>query len=189
MKTFEHYIADCVTCGTRITTDDHGQSEQQPLFLRAHGGYGDMYDNFGDHDDETLNMIPFCHECGHRILRLMGKGIVNYIDPLSTTSHVRPSKHVKKSDRSDVRSYWHFGWDNVKLRGYISAMGHYFRIGGFKLAWGVFMHLFHLHNWDTLNKSVKDFYPTNYKVSFIRVPKRFGLMIQAKIQKEGFKWY
>ena len=189
MKTFEHYIADCVTCGTRITTDDHGQSEQQPLFLRAHGCYGDMYDNFGDHDDETLNMIPFCHKCGHRILRLMGKGIVNYIDPLSTTSHVRPSKHVKKSDRSDVRSYWHFGWDNVKLRGYISAMGHYFRIGGFKLAWGVFMHLFHLQNWDTLNKSVKDFYPTNYKVSFIRVPKRFGLMIQAKIQKECFKWY
>ena len=135
MKIFEHYIANCVTCGQRITTDNHGMSEQQPLWLKAYGGYGDMVDNFGDHDDETLNMIPFCHKCGHRIVRLMGKGVIDYIDPLSTTSHVRPYKAMK--GRDDVVSWWHFGWDNVVLRGYISAMCHYFRIGGFKYSWGV----------------------------------------------------
>tara|TARA_Y100000996_G_scaffold220188_1_gene173216 strand:- start:3111 stop:3680 length:570 start_codon:yes stop_codon:yes gene_type:complete len=189
MKIFEHYIANCVTCDVRITTDKHGQSDQQPLWLKAFGGYGDMFDNISDHEDETLNVIPFCHKCGHRIIRLMGKGVINYIDPLSTTSHVRPSKAYRKSERSDVVGYWHFGWDNVTLRGYISAMGHYFRLGGFRYTYGVFLHLFYMQNWDTLNKSVKDFYPTNYKVSFIRVPRRFGLMIQRKIKKEGFKWY
>lgn len=187
MKIFNQYIANCVTCGKRITTDEHGQSKEQPLYLKAFGGYSDMYDNWADHEDEYMNLIPFCHKCGHRIIRLMGKGVVEYIDPLSTTSHVRPHKAYK--GRDDVKSWWHFGWDNVLLRGYISAMWHYFRIGGLRYSWGAFMHLFHGQNWDSLNKSVKDFYPTKYKVSFIRVPKRFGLMIQHKIQKEGFTWY
>jgi len=189
MKIFEQYIANCVTCNIRITTDKHGQSNEQPLYLRAFGGYGDMYDNISDHEDETPNLIPFCHKCGHRIIRLMGKGVTNYIDPLSTTSHRRAKGMNRGKYDETYVSLWHFGWDNVTLRGYISAMGHYFRIGGFRYMWGVFLHLFHLQNWETLNKSVKDFYPTNYKVSFIRVPKRFGTMIQHKIKEEGFKWY
>ena len=186
MKIFSEYVGTCVTCGKTITTDKHGMSDDQPLYIKAYGGYGDMVDNISDFADETRNYIPFCHKCGHRIIRLMGKRIVEYIDPLSTTSHVRP--HKSTIDKETV-SWWHFGWDNVLLRGYISAMWHYFRLGGFKLAGKVFVHLFHIQNWDTLNKSVKDFYPTNYKVSFIRIPKRFGLILQQNIQKEGFKWY
>ena len=81
----------CCTCSKVIKLDEHGQSDDQPLYINVVGGYGDMVDTVF-HENE---LIPFCHKCGHRILRLMGRNIIDYVNPINTTSHVRPYKAFK----------------------------------------------------------------------------------------------
>jgi DNA-directed RNA polymerase subunit RPC12/RpoP len=181
MKRLQNEWMVCVTCGKQITTDEHGMSDDQPLYLRPVGGYSDFYDNYSDSEEEDHNLITFCHKCGHRIIRLMGKGVLRYVNPLSTTSHVRPD-----TDLPQAVSYWHFGWDNVTLRGYISAAFHYFRLRGFSGITYALRYLFHQQNFDNLNKSIKDPYPKKFNIGFIRIPKWYGIRIANKIKERGF---
>ena len=181
----ENYVGTCVTCGKTIMTDKDGMSNDQPLYVRFYGGYGDFYDNWSDSEEESINYIPFCHKCAHRIVRLMGKNIIKYVDPLSTTSHVRPYKSNRDSESV---SWWHFGWDNVTLRGYISACFHYFRLAGFKGVGFAFRHLFQIQNWDTFNKSISSYIPTKFNIGFLRLPRPLGLMVMRKLQKDGIQW-
>jgi hypothetical protein len=180
MKEYRKKKILCVTCNKEIILDEHGMSDEQPLYLVPYGGYSDMYDSFVKEED---NIISFCHMCGHRILRLMGKGIMRHINPLSTTSHVRPTG-LQKNDDNTV-SLWHFGWDNVTLRGYISAMWHYFRINRFKGVAYAFGYLFMEQNFSKLNKSVNDPYPTNFNIGCLRIPKWYGIRVTDKIRRRG----
>jgi len=110
------YKDKCSKCGKTCWDDANN------LYLGAWGGYGDMVDFEADilMGNFHMRLITFCHKCGHKMLQKMGKGVLEWHEPLNTGSHNR-----------GVTSLWHFGWDNVSLRGYISAMWHYFRIDGF----------------------------------------------------------
>lgn len=175
----------CVTCGMTIVVDKHGQSPQQPLYISLVGGYSDMVDSLF-HEEE---LIPFCHKCGHRILRLMGRRIVDYIEPLSTTSHVRP--HDAYKGRDDVYGWWHMGWDNVVLRGYISAMWHYFRLMGFKGVPYAFKQLFETENYDalvSLNKSTKGSDFIILTLFKINLPKWYCIRLADRFKEKGNLW-
>ena len=168
----------CVTCGKQITTDEHGMSDDQPLYLRPVGGYSDFYDNYSDSEEEDHNLITFCHMCAHRIIRLMGPGVLRYVNPLSTTSHVRPD-----TDLPQAVSYWHFGWDNVTLRGYISACFHYFRLLGFKGVPYAFKLVFENENErELLNKSTRSSNFPSLTIARIKLPKWYSVIIAKKYE-------
>lgn len=167
----------CCTCSKVIKLDEHGQSDDQPLYINVVGGYGDMVDTVF-HENE---LIPFCHKCGHRILRLMGRNIIDYVNPINTTSHVRPYKAFK--GKKEVVSWWHFGWDNVTLRGYISACFHYFRLLGFKGVPYAFKEVFENENErELLNKSTRSSDFPILTIAKIKLPKWYSVIIAKKYE-------
>ena len=80
-------------------------------------------------------------------------------------------------------SWWHFGWDNVTLRGYISACFHYFRLLGFKGVPYAFKQVFENENErELLNKSTRSSDFPILTIAKIKLPKWYSVIIAKKYE-------
>jgi len=114
---------DCIRCGTK------GVAYQQieGFTIQAHGGYSDFVDTAFD---EEARVCSFCHDCSHKLMLFIGKRSPTWINSQGSTSHPRS---YDKTDRSEYnKSWYHHGWDNRRIRGFISSAIYYFRLGGWR---------------------------------------------------------
>ena len=111
---------DCIRCGRKDITI----GEQNTLWLYASGGYGDFIDPI---DEPSRNTI-LCHYCAHKLLIWIGKRSKNWIWNFGTGSHLRPHTIAHKNPGI---TWWHYGWDNRRIRGLLSAMYMGFRMSLF----------------------------------------------------------
>ena len=100
---------DCTKCG-QSNVDELDNS----LVLEGHGGYEQFIDTAFESEPRYFYL---CHMCAHKLMLFLGPNSETFATSFGSGSHVRPDVSTEEGV-----SWWHYGWDNLRVRGLLSLM-------------------------------------------------------------------
>jgi len=103
---------DCTKCGKK-NVDNLDNS----LIIEGHGGYEQFIDTAFN---EEPRFFYLCHMCAHKFMLFLGPNGENFTTSFNSGSHLRPDVAGEKDE--NLVSWWHYGWDNLRIRGLLSLI-------------------------------------------------------------------